>query len=165
MEKSRLNHKGTAVKFKDDDWETPKKVLQDLLPFINKYKIIYDPFYCDGYVKEQWAELNYLCINEKKDAFEKVDFDFDIIISNVPFSFKKKVIDLCLSYDKPFIILLPIDILGSKWIKPYFNKLQYIIPKGRYNFYKKDQKNMGGAWFDTMWVCYKLDLPNHIIKL
>ncbi len=41
---SRLNYKGNAVEFKDDDYETPKEVLNDLLPHITNYDIIYDPF-------------------------------------------------------------------------------------------------------------------------
>tara|TARA_R110000824_G_scaffold321815_1_gene508612 strand:- start:61 stop:564 length:504 start_codon:yes stop_codon:yes gene_type:complete len=161
---SRFNFKGNDVKFKDDDYETPKKVLQDIIPFISKDKIIYDPFYCDGYVKTEWKDLGYECLNNKVDAYIPVKFDFDIIITNPPFSMKKKVIDLCLSYNKPFMILLPIDTLGSKWIKPYFNKFQYLIPNGRYNFYKKNKDNKG-AWFDTMWLCYNINLDNTIIKL
>jgi hypothetical protein len=161
---SRLNFKGASVQFKDDDYETTEKILKDIIPYLEPNKIIYDPFYCDGYVKTQWKELGYDCINNKVDAFDKVDFDFDYIITNCPFSMKKKVIDLCLSYNKPFMVLLPIDTMGSKWIKPYFNKFQYLIPNGRYNFYKKNKENKG-AWFDTMWLCYKMDLDNTIIKL
>ena len=116
---SRLNYKGNAVKFKDDDYETPKKVLQDLIPFISQDKIIYDPFYCDGYVKTEWKDLGYECINNKVDAYIPVKFDFDIIITN---------------------------------------------PNGRYNFYKKDKENKG-SWFDTMWLCYNMNLDNTIIKL
>ena len=161
---SRLKNKQIAVKFKDDDWETPIKVLEDIEVFLEKGKTIYDPFYCDGYVKTQWKDLGFNCINNKVDAFIKVDFDFDYIITNPPFSQKKKVMELCLSYDKPFMILLPISAMGAKWIKPYFDKLQFIIPNGRYSFYKKDKKT-AGAWDDTAFFCYKMNLSQLIIKL
>tara|TARA_R110000824_G_scaffold141620_3_gene308351 strand:- start:467 stop:979 length:513 start_codon:yes stop_codon:yes gene_type:complete len=163
---SRLNYKGNAVKFKDDDYETTEKILKDLIPYLEPNKIIYDPFFCEGFIKEEWNKLSYICINNKVDAFEKVDFDFDYLITNPPFSCKQKVLDLCLSYDKPFMVLLPIDTLGSKWIKPYFDKLQFIIPNGRYNFYKKSQKDKkSSSWFDTMWICYKINLNQKVIKL
>lgn len=162
---SRLHSKVNAVEFKNDDYETSKEILTDLLPFIEDYKIVYDPFYCNGKVIEEWKELNKDCINEKKDAFNREHPEnYDIIISNIPFSCKEKCLELGLKLNKPFILLMPIDSLGSKWIKKYFNDLQFIIPSGRYNFLKKGLKTKG-CWFDTMWICYKLNLEEKIIKL
>jgi len=162
---SRLNKKGNALEFKDDDYETSKEILTDLLPFIKDYNIIYDPFYCNGKVIEEWKELDKECINEKKDAFNREHPEnFDILISNIPFSCKEKCVELGVELNKPFILLMPIDSLGSKWIKKYFDKLQFIIPSGRYNFLKKGLKTKG-CWFDTMWICYKLNLEEKIIKL
>jgi len=162
---SRLNRKTNAVEFKDDDYETSKEILSDLLPFIEDYKIVYDPFYCNGRVIEEWKQLNKECINEKKDAFNRQHPEnFDILISNIPFSCKEKCLELAFKLDKPFILLMPIDALGSKWIRKYFDKLDYIIPPGRYNFLKKGLKTKG-SWFDTMWVCYKINLNKKIIKL
>jgi len=167
MEKShnRLKYKAQAVEFTDDDYETPSKVLKDLLPFIKKYEIIYDPFYCNGEVISEWERLNKICINEKKDAFNREPpEEFHITISNIPFSCKEKCVKLGLQLNHPFIFLMPIDALGSKWIKKYFDKLQFIIPNGRYCFLKHG-KQTKGCWFDTMWVCYGLDLDHAIIKL
>ena len=184
---NRLHYKATAVKFQDDDYETPDIVLKDLLPYIPE-GVIYDPFYCKGTIIEEWKKLDKICINEKKDAFEWQPDNFALVVSNIPFSIKEKCVKLCLDFDKPFALLMPIDALGSKWIKKVFDKcekyngqytnktdvendrdgwyvdLEFIIPSGRYNFLKNKEKTKG-AWFDTMWVCYKLDLPNNIIKL
>ena len=63
---SRLNRKGNAVEFKDDDYETPSEILEDLLPYIEDYNIVYDPFFCRGQIVEEWNKLNKVCINEKK---------------------------------------------------------------------------------------------------
>lgn len=162
--KSRLNRKGNAVEFKDDDYETPKEILTDLLPFLEKDKIIYDPFYCNGIVIGEWEKLGYKCINEKKDAFNREHPNFDYLISNIPFSKKKECIKLGMELDKPFMMLMPIDVLGSLWIGKYFNKLQFLIPKKRYAFLKQG-KPTKASWFDTMFVCYKMNLENDIIKL
>jgi hypothetical protein len=163
---NRLNHKVNTKLFKDDDYETTNNILKDLLPFIEDYNIIYDPFYCNGLVIDEWKKLNKICINEKKDAFNREHpNNFDILISNIPFSCKEKCIELGFELNKPFIMLMPIDTLGSKWIKKYFNKLEFIIPNGRYNFYKKNQEKKSSSWFDTMWICYGLNLENKIIKI
>lgn len=164
MATNRFQYKHNAVEFKDDDYETPKEVLNDLLPYITDYNIIYDPYYCSGKVIEEWDKLGKICINEKKDAFNREHPEFDIMISNIPFSCKEKCIELALKLNKPFILLMPIDTLGSKWIKKYFDELQFIIPSGRYNFLKKGVKTKG-CWFDTMWVCHALNLDKKIIKL
>ena len=162
---SRFKFKGNEVEFKDDDYETTKECLKDLLPFIEDYKIIYDPFYCNGKVKEEWEKLNKECINEKKDAFNREHPEnYDIIISNIPFSIKKKCMELFISLNKPFIILTTIDSLGSKWIKNYFDDLQFIIPNGRYSFIKNGIKTKS-SWFDTGFICYGLNLNAKIIKL
>ena len=100
-----------AVEFKDDDYETPANVLKDLLPFITDHKIIYDPFYCNGLVIKEWNDLNKECINEKKDAFNREHPDYDIMISNIPFSIKDKCVELGFKLDKPFMLLMPIAAL------------------------------------------------------
>ena len=161
---SRLISKGNAVEFKDDDYETPSNILDSLTPYLEKDKIIYDPFYCNGTVIEEWKKLNYTCINEKKDAFDREHPNFDYLISNIPFSLKKKCVELAFKLDKPFMLLMPIDALGSKWIGKYFDKFQFIIPNGRYNFLKNNELGKG-SWFDTMWLCYGMNLKEKIIKL
>jgi len=162
---SRLKLKGSNLILKDDDYETHSEILKDLIPFIKDYNIIYDPFYCKGTIIEEWKKLNKVCINEKKDAFNRVHPEnYDLIFSNIPFSIKKKCFELFFSLNKPFIVLSTIDSLGSKWIKPYFDKLQFIIPNGRYNF-MKNKIVQKGAWFDTCFICYGLKLKKDIIKL
>ncbi len=162
---SRLNYKTTAVKFKDDDYETPVEVLELLLPYIEDYNIIYDPFYCKGNVINNWEKLNKKCINEKLDAFNRTHPEtYDIVISNIPFSCKEESMKLFFKLDKPFIILMPIDSLGSKWIKKYFDKLQFIIPEKRLHF-EKDNTKGKGSWFDTCFYCYNINLKKDIIKL
>ena len=161
---SRLNYKGNAIEFKDDDYETPYNVLSDLCPYIQDYNIIYDPFYCNGAVITEWNKLDKECINTKDDAFNREHPNFEVLVSNIPFSMKEKCMKLAFELGKPFALLMPIDSLGSKWIKKYFNDLQFIIPSGRYNFLKKGEKTKG-CWFDTMWVCGGLNLETNIIKL
>ena len=85
-----LNLITNAQKFKDDDYETTKEILELLIPYIKDFNKIYDPFYCAGRVKKNWEELGKKCYNEKLDAFDREPpQDFDITISNIPFSMKE----------------------------------------------------------------------------
>lgn len=160
-----LTLKTNAQKFKDDDYETTKEILELLIPYIKDYNKIYDPFYCAGRVKKNWEELGKICYNEKLDAFDREPpQDFDITISNIPFSMKEKCMKLFFDLKKPFVILMPVSAIGSKWISKYFDKLQLIIPHKRLNF-SKNGKMGAGAWFDTCFYCYGLNLKKDIIKL
>lgn len=161
-----LQLKTASKLFKDDDYETPLSALKILLPFIKDYNIIYDPFYCNGSIVDYWRELDKICINEKLDAFNrKHPEDYDIAISNIPFSIKEKCMELFFKLEKPFIILMPIDAMGTKWINKYFSRLQFIIPHTRINFEKKNQDCKKGSWFNTCFYCYGLNLEKDIIKL
>ena len=160
-----LKLKTNAIKFKDDDYETTKETLQLLIPYIKDFNKIYDPFFCAGRVKKNWEELGKICYNQKLDAFDREPpQDFDITISNIPFSMKEKCMKLFLELGKPFIILMPLSAMGSKWISKYFDKLQFIIPHKRLHF-SKNGKMGAGAWFDTCFYCYGLNLKKNIIKL
>ena len=160
-----LKMRNNAKKFKDDDYETTKETLELLLPYIKNFNKIYDPFFCCGRVKKNWEELNKICYNEKLDAFDREPpEDFDIIISNIPFSIKEKSMKLFFDLKKPFIILMPLSAIGSKWINKYFNKLQFIIPHKRLHFMKNGKMGVG-SWFETCFFCYGLNLDKDIIKL
>ena len=162
---SKLKLKVDATEFKDDDYETPTEILKMLLPFIKDYNKIYDPFYCAGRVKKDWETLGKICYNEKLDAFNREPpQDFDITISNIPFSIKEKSMKLFFDLKKPFIILMPIAAMGAKWISKYFDKLQFIVPHKRLHF-SKNGKLGNGSWFDTCFFCYGLNLEKDIIKL
>tara|TARA_R110000772_G_scaffold83289_2_gene176158 strand:+ start:553 stop:1053 length:501 start_codon:yes stop_codon:yes gene_type:complete len=162
---ARLILKGNTYIKRDDDYETHSGILKDLLPFIKDYNVIYDPFYCKGTIIQEWKKLNKECINDDKDAFKREHPEnYDLIFSNIPFSIKKKCFELFLSLNKPFIVLTTIDSLGGKWIKPYFDKFQFIIPNGRYNFIKNGILTKG-SWLDTCFICYGLNLEKDIIKL
>ena len=162
---SKLILKGNTFILQDDDYETPKYILEMLLPYIEKYKIIYDPFYCNGRVKEHWSDLGKICINDKLDAFNREEPDnYDIIISNIPFTLKKQCFDLCFKLGKPFILILTTDSIGTVWIKKYFEKLQFIVPAKRL-CYEKNNIQTKSCWFDTMFFCYNINLDKDIIKL
>lgn len=158
----------SAYEKKDDDWETPLYILKDLKDIIPSGSVIFDPFYCKGYVKKGWNALGYDCINQDKDAFDLSTHptEFDYIVSNIPFSKKQKIFKFFTENypDKPIIFLIPTESMVSKWIYPYWDKLQFIIPDGRYSFYKDNQKKKSSMWKNTSWFCFNCNLREKIIK-
>jgi hypothetical protein len=167
MNRTLLNMKENAKIFKDDDYSTKIETLEDVVPFIKKTDKIYDPFYCDGYVKEQWKKLGFDIHHQKVDAFNlNLIPDYDIMISNIPFSCKEKCVKHALSLGKPFMLIMPISAIGSRWIVKYWDDLQFIVPDGRYSYYKPDYaERKSASWFDSVWVCSKMNLDEKIIKL
>ena len=63
--------------------------------------------------------------------------DYDIIISNPPFSIKQKIFKLLKQIDKPFILIVPVSIITKKYFMDNFkDDFQIIIPKKEYNLLK-----------------------------
>lgn len=140
----------------NDNYNTPRCAFEDLQKIIKvKNKKIYDPFYNDG-----------VCENILKEVFDgneiihkNVDFwsdivDYDIIITNPPFSDKKRVLNELYGRKKPFCILLPVETCVTRFLPR--DNLQLIIPSYRYKFTEKT------SYFGCMWYCYYMKLENDL---
>ena len=144
------------------NYMTPKHAWSAIQHFLPKDKVIWEAFAGNGNSSQYLRELGFEVICKEEDFFESNHGD--IIVTNPPFSLKKECLELFFKLDKPFIMLCPIDILVREYMNKYFDKLQFIVPKKRYNFYKKNHKK-SSSWFDTFFICYGLDLKEKIIKL
>ena len=55
--------------------------------------------------------------------------------------------------------------IEEAFLKKYFqDKIQIVIPKTRIHFVKNGLQTKA-SWFDTLWVCYKMNLEKDIIFL
>jgi hypothetical protein len=158
---------------KHDDYMTPNYAWDDIKEFIPKDKIIWEAFYGNGesgkYLKEK---MNLNIIHEEIDFFDDNTLpEFDMIVSNPPFSKSKEVFKRLKQLDKPFIIICPSSKLNTGYIREYYKnqKLQIIIPRKRIHFKKLiDGKEIEGKSccnFDCFYYCYKMNLPNDIMWL
>ena len=84
-----------------------------------------------------------------------------MIITNPPYSLKDKFLQRAFKLDKPFMFLLPITTLEGVKRGDLFNnnKIQLLIPNKRFNFIPNKKS---GAWFQTSWFSYKLNLENDL---
>ena len=102
-----------------DECYTPEYAVLPLLKYVSKDLTIWCPFDkpSSAYVKVfEDNGYNVICshIDEGGDFFEYEPKEYDIIISNPPFSLADKVLGRLYTLEKPFILLLPLKYLQSK---------------------------------------------------
>jgi len=148
---------------KDDDYMTPKSAWEQIQHLIPKDKVIWEAFYGDGNSGKFLGELGFNVIHENIDFFEHNKGD--IVVSNPPFTLKFPILKRLKELNKPFILLLPASVLGSKQLHSLFgNELQVIVPDGRINYIKNGELTKG-VWFASFYYCWKVGLPRDLLML
>lgn len=150
---------------KNNDWNTPRDVWESIAHLLPKDKIIWECFYSDGKSGEYLSDLGFNVEHHKIDFFNDPPFKYDLLVSNPPYSMKPKVFKRLAEINKPFVMLVPVSTMTKKFLKKYFqDKIQIIIPKSRIHFIKNDVQTKA-SWFDTLFVCFKMNLEKDIIFL
>ena len=155
-----------------DEYYTPKIIFENILHYLPRDKIYLDPFFGNGSSINNLNELGFNCIGADLDYQEVLfNFNYDIILTNSPFS--KNILTEFLynlsALNKPFVIILPITKIFSKYFRSAFRQykeIQIIIPKSRLKFIdatRPDNKN--NPSFCCAYICYKMELPTDIIFL
>ena len=157
----------------NDEYYTSKEVWMNILHYLDSDKVYLDPFYGDGNNINNLKELGLNVIGADLDCFELLrNLQYDIIISNSPFS--KNILTEFLynleALQRPFIIILPINKIFSKYFRYSFRSykdIQIIIPSSRISFInlRSLNNNKSNPSFVCCYVCYKMDLPSDIIFL
>ena len=101
---------------KNDELYTPDYAMAPLLKYLPKNKIIWEcTDFGDSNITKVLRDNGYKVISTHKENFDflrdKADFDFDMIITNPPYSLKNEFLKKCYEYNKPFCMLLPITTL------------------------------------------------------
>lgn len=149
-----------------DELYTPVEAVEMILPYIpENVKNIWE---CtaikESKVVKVLTEKGYNVITshieDGLDFFKYEPEEYDMIITNPPYSKKDQFLKRCFELNKPFMLLLPITTLEGNKRGEMFNKhkIQLLIPNKRFNF-KPEKK---GAWFQTTWFCGKCNLENDI---
>ena len=150
-----------------DNYATDKSVWEMIVPFLPKDKVIWSPFFCDGKMKQHFAELGFDIIHDDKDFFSYEPIVYDIICDNPPFSSIKDVCKRLLELDKPFILVARSNLIFCKWFQQLFKEhLQIIIPSKRPTFTHLNNPTKGYTPpFGTFFFTWKMELPQNMILL
>ena len=147
---------------KTDEYFTPPYAIDIILPYIPQGEIILEAATGTGNMADYLEQMGYT-VKRCYDFFNygnDGNDDYDIIITNPPYSIKTKFLQHAYKIGKPFAFLLPITALegiarGILWRK---YGIQLIIPDKRIN-YANGSKNV---YFNSSWFCWNL-LPQDMI--
>jgi hypothetical protein len=149
---------------KQDEYFTPKMLVEPIIQFLTKGSTIWCPFDKDtsNYVillKEHGFNVIYSHIDDGKDFFNwNPDVGYDYIISNCPFSKKLEVLKKLYFLNKPFAVLFPLPCLNYQIIGTFFldKSLQLFIPDKKVSF------DGNTSSFNTCYFCKDV-LPKDLI--
>ncbi|MSA02222.1 tRNA (adenine-N(6)-)-methyltransferase [Lactonifactor sp. BIOML-A3] len=161
----------TANRTKEgDNLFSPYYIVDHIIKYLPKDKVIWCPW------DEEWSafyqrfkECGFKVIRsslaDKKDFFTYEPDDWDIIVSNPPFSIKDKVLDRLYSFNKPFAVLLPLNSLQGKTRYKYFSQgIQLLSFDARVSYHDNEHmdKPVKGSPFATAYFCRDV-LPMDLI--
>lgn len=148
-----------------DNFQTPKVALNVLLPYLKKEWRIWECAWGKGNLYKFLKEEGYNVVGNDIEVDFLTNYkDCDCIVTNPPYSIKDKFLARCYELNKSFALLLPLTALEGKRRGELYRKhgIQLIIPNKRINFETPSGKG-GGAWFQTAWFCYGLNLPKDLL--
>ena len=162
-----------------DEIYTPEYAVRPLIKYIEEYKVrnnkdkltIWCPFDAENSkyvillsqlldVKVIYSHID----NNQNFFYYEPEEEYDIIISNPPFSCKDDVLKRLYELNKPYAMLLPIPTLQGQARFPYMKDIQYLGFDKRINFYrdKEMRQTQDGVAFGCCYLCRGF-LPKDLI--
>ena len=152
----------------NDECYTPDYGVKPILKYIPKDAIVWCPFDTpqSEFVKqiEEQNEVIYSHINTGRNFFEYEPYEWDVIVSNPPFTDKRKFFERALSFDKPFALIMTNTWLNDSAPMRLFKDkdLQLLMFDKRMKFLSPDGRDNNKITFSSSYYCYKM-LPKQII--
>ena len=153
----------------NDECYTPENAIIPILKYIKEDLIIWCPFDTkdSNFVKilSKTNKVIYSHIDNGEDFYQyEPNEKWDIIISNPPFTNKRKIFERALSFNKPFALIMSNTWLNDSAPKKLFKDkdLQLLMFIDRINFLNKDYSQNGRPPFSSSYFCYNF-LPKQII--
>ena len=151
-----------------DEWATPSILINMLIPYLEKWErdfieregyrpLIWLPFDTEDSQYYKILKTRFQVVrshlNDDKDFFNYQPNQFDIIVSNPPFSLKKDVFKrIIYELDKPFVLLMNMMAVNYQIVGELFYsvnpKIQFIIPDKKVSF------DGNTSSFCSGYVCY-----------
>lgn len=152
---------------KNDECFTPYYGVEPILEYIPKNATVWCPFDTEEseFVKQisKTNKVIYSHIKNGKDFFEYEPKEWDIIISNPPFTNKRKYFERALSFNKPFALIMTNAWLNDSAPKQIFKnkELQLLMFTHRMIFIQNGEIDTK-ITFSSSYFCWNF-LPKQII--
>ena len=177
-----------------DHCETPLAAYQDIVDVLDKLAsslnksrsslVIYDPYYCDGGIKQKLASIGFTnVINNNSDFYKDIKDkkipEYDIILTNPPYSgaHMGQLLKYCKEIateekKKPFLLLLPHYVYTKDYYQLMLgptvsSSMFFLVPLKRYNYIPPtwvdaekgskalvDGRKQDTAPFPSFWYCH-----------
>lgn len=154
----------------NDECYTPRYVVEAILPFVPKDKVIWCPFDRDDsnftiVLKENGYNVINSHIDYGQDYYDYEPQHWDIMVSNPPFTAKRKIFERALSFGKPFMLLMSNTWLNDSAPKVLFKDkdLQLLMFRNRIKFLNNGIVN-NKITFSSSFYCYNI-LPRQIVMI
>lgn len=152
-----------------DEAYTPAYGVTPILKYIPKDAIIWCPFDTveSEFVKQisKKTQVYHTHISNGEDFLTYTpEFEWDIIISNPPFTNKRKFFERALSFNKPFALIMTNTWLNDSAPKQLFKDkdLQLLMFDKRMKFHSPDGRPNDKITFSSSYYCWNF-LPKQII--
>lgn len=156
-------------KGKNDECYTPKYGVIPIVKYLDKNKIIWCPFDTDEsefvkVLKKEGFKVINSHIKYGQDFYTYEPEKWDIIVSNPPFTNKRKIFERCIAFGKPFALIMSNTWLNDSAPKQLFSDvdLQLLMFDKRMEFIQEDGQSNGKITFSSSYYCYDI-LPKQII--
>lgn len=169
MGKFTINNAIYKTNGKNDECYTPRYVVEALLPYIPKNKVIWCPFDTEEsyFVKvliENGYKVVFSHIMKGQNFFEYEPPRWDIIVSNPPFTNKKAFFERAFQLGKPFMMLMTAQWLNDSAPVQLYHKygkdMQLIHFKKRIQFLNVKENKIP---FKSLFFCCNILPKDNII--
>ena len=152
----------------NDECYTPDYGVKPILKYIPEGDIVWCPFDTeDSQFVIQISKQNEVIrshIDTGQDFFDYEPHAWDTIVSNPPFTNKRKFFERALSFNKPFAMIMTNTWLNDSAPKQLFKDkdLQLLMFDKRMKFVSPDDRNNDKITFSSSYYCWNF-LPKQII--
>ena len=152
----------------NDECYTPDYGVEPILKYIPEGDIVWCPFDTeDSQFVIQISKQNEVVrshIDTGQDFFDYEPHAWDIIVSNPPFTNKRKFFERALNLGKPFALIMTNTWLNDSAPKQLFKDkdLQLLMFDKRMKFISPDGRDNDKITFSSSYYCYNI-LPKQII--
>ncbi len=152
----------------NDECYTPRYAVEPIVKYLDKSSIVWCPFDTEEseYVKvlkENGFKVITSHISDDKDFYTYEPTHWDVIVSNPPFTNKRKIFERCLSFNKPFALLMTLTWLNdSAPVQLFYEKDLQLLMFNKRIKYHNNGTIQNKITFSSAYYCNGI-LPKQII--